>query len=61
MVQEFIVDPGTSRFEAGGSFTGLLPTFGKAGFKEAARRSKRRAVLRLRVAKNGKAGPRPAV
>ena len=47
--EAFPVDPGTSGFDAGGSFTGLIPTFGKAGFKEVARRSKRRAVLRLSI------------
>ena len=51
IIEAYPVDPGTSGFDAGGSFTGLISTFREAGFTEAARRSKRRAVVRLSVAK----------
>jgi GNAT superfamily N-acetyltransferase len=49
IVEAYPVDPETSIVEAGEAFTGLIDTFRKAGFKEVARRSKRRAVLRYRV------------
>jgi GNAT superfamily N-acetyltransferase len=46
IVEAYPVDPETSRFDPGGAFTGTIGTFRKLGFKEVARRSKRRAVLR---------------
>jgi GNAT superfamily N-acetyltransferase len=46
IAEAYPVDSETSRFDPGGTFTGLIDTFHKAGFKEVARRSKRRAVLR---------------
>ena len=46
IVETYPVDPETSRFDPGGAFPGTIGTFRKLGFKEVARRSKRRAVLR---------------
>jgi GNAT superfamily N-acetyltransferase len=53
IIEAYPVDSGTDGFDAGGSFTGLISTFREAGFKEVARRSKRRAVVRLSVATEG--------
>jgi GNAT superfamily N-acetyltransferase len=50
IVEAYPVDPETSRVDPGEAFTGLIDTFRKAGFKEVARRSKRRAILRYSVA-----------
>jgi GNAT superfamily N-acetyltransferase len=49
IVEAYPVDPETSRVDPGQAFTGLIDTFRKAGFKEVARRSKRRAILRYSV------------
>jgi GNAT superfamily N-acetyltransferase len=49
IIEAYPVDPETSIVDRGEAFTGLINTFRKAGFKEAARRSKRRAVLRLKI------------
>lgn len=46
IVEAYPIDPETSRFDPGGAFTGTIGTFRKLGFKEVARRSKRRAILR---------------
>lgn len=50
IVEAYPVDPGTGRFEPGSSFTGTIGTFRRMGFREVARRSKRRAVLRFNIA-----------
>jgi GNAT superfamily N-acetyltransferase len=50
IVEAYPVDPETSRVDPGEAFTGLIDIFRKAGFKEVARRSKRRAILRYSVA-----------
>ena len=49
IVEAYPVDPETSKVDPAEAFTGLIDTFRKAGFKEVARRSKRRAVLRLDI------------
>jgi len=46
IVEAYPVDPETSKVDPGAAFTGLIGSFRKAGFKEVARRSERRAVLR---------------
>jgi GNAT superfamily N-acetyltransferase len=51
IIEAYPVDPGTASVDPGEAFTGLIGTFGRAGFREVARRSKRRAVLRLGIAK----------
>jgi GNAT superfamily N-acetyltransferase len=53
IVEAYPVDPETSPVNPGEAFTGLIATFREAGFKEVARRSKRRAVLRLCIATTG--------
>ncbi len=49
-VEAYPVDPETSKVDPGEAFTGLIDTFREAGFKEVARRSKQRAILRYTVA-----------
>jgi GNAT superfamily N-acetyltransferase len=49
-VEAYPVDPETSKVDPGMAFTGLIDTFRKAGFREVARRSKRRAILRYEIA-----------
>ena len=49
IVEAYPVDPLAGKFDSGGAFTGLIDTFRKAGFTEAARRSKRRAIMRLEL------------
>jgi GNAT superfamily N-acetyltransferase len=49
IVEAYPVDPQTSKVDSGEAFTGLIDTFRKAGFTEAARRSKRRAIMRLEL------------
>ena len=49
IIEAYPVDPGTDRFDPGSSFTGTTGTFRRLGFKEAARRSTRRAVLRRSI------------
>jgi GNAT superfamily N-acetyltransferase len=49
IIEAYPVDPQTSAVNPGEAFTGLISTFLKAGFEEVARRSKRRAVLRLKI------------
>jgi GNAT superfamily N-acetyltransferase len=46
IVEAYPIDPETIKVDPGAAFTGLIGAFRKAGFKEVARRSKRRAVLR---------------
>ena len=46
MVEAYPVDRKTSKVNAAEAFTGLLDTFLKAGFREAARRSRRRVIVR---------------
>jgi GNAT superfamily N-acetyltransferase len=53
IIEAYPIDPETTQFDVGGAFTGVIATFRKAGFKEVARRSNRRAVLRLSIAKEG--------
>ena len=52
-LEAYPVDPQTSRVDPGEAFTGLIGTFRKAGLREVARRSKRRAILRYEI------GPTP--
>jgi GNAT superfamily N-acetyltransferase len=47
IVEAYPVDPRAGKVDSGGAFTGLIDTFRKAGFTEAARRSKRRVIMRL--------------
>jgi GNAT superfamily N-acetyltransferase len=49
IIEAYPVDPGTDRFDPGSAFTGTIGTFRRLGFKEVARRSKRRAVLRCSI------------
>ena len=49
IVEAYPVAPGTGRFESGSSFTGTMGTFRRLGFREVARRSKRRGVLRYSI------------
>ncbi len=46
IVEAYPIDPETIKVDPGAAFTGLIGAFREAGFKEVARRSKRRAVLR---------------
>ena len=46
IVEAYPVDPATGTFDTGSAFTGTTRTFRRLGFREVARRSKRRAVLR---------------
>lgn len=46
IVESYPVDPETGKVTPEYAFTGLIGTFRKAGFKEVARRSNRRAILR---------------
>jgi GNAT superfamily N-acetyltransferase len=49
IVEAYPVDPQAGKVDSGGAFTGLIDTFRKAGFVEAARRSKRRVIMRLEL------------
>jgi GNAT superfamily N-acetyltransferase len=49
VVEAYPVDPETSKVDPGQAFTGLIDTFRRAGFKEVARRSRRRAILRYNL------------
>jgi GNAT superfamily N-acetyltransferase len=49
IIEAYPVHPGEGRFDPGGAFTGPIEPFRKAGFKEVARRSKRRAILRFSI------------
>jgi GNAT superfamily N-acetyltransferase len=53
IVEAYPVDPGTDRFDSGSAFTGTIGTFRRLGFKEVARRSKRRGVLRYSITATG--------
>jgi GNAT superfamily N-acetyltransferase len=46
IVEAYPVGPATGTFDSGSAFTGTIGTFSRMGFREVARRSKRRAVLR---------------
>lgn len=46
IVEAYPVDAKTGKVNAAEAFTGLLDTFLKAGFREVARRSRRRAIVR---------------
>ncbi|TDJ32110.1 MAG: GNAT family N-acetyltransferase [Gammaproteobacteria bacterium] len=46
IVEGYPVDPGSRRYPATFAYYGLVATFRKAGFKEVARRSKTRPVMR---------------
>jgi GNAT superfamily N-acetyltransferase len=50
IVEAYPVDPKTDPYYPGSAFTGTMGTFRRLGFREVARRSKRRAVLRRTVA-----------
>jgi len=49
IMEAYPMDSGTGRFDPGSSFTGTIGTFRRLGFREVARRSKRRAVLRYSI------------
>jgi ribosomal protein S18 acetylase RimI-like enzyme len=48
IVEAYPVDPETSEVRVEEAYTGLIGSFRKAGFREAARRSRRRVIMRYR-------------
>ena len=50
VVEGYPIDPGPSPFPSAFAWTGLASAFRKAGFKEVARRSATRPIMRIRIA-----------
>ena len=53
IIEAYPVDPGEGRVDSGSDFTGLLKPFRRAGFREVARRSKRRPIMRYHIPASG--------